>query len=569
MENESYEPNNEIFKDTQYFVPGQMILHVEHPSNVTQATLTKAITDFLSGQATVQSEKQVKSSKSKKTREQVVLQDDHEPGYQPNIEEQPWKEKFLPPNKEAILTFPLENDRGLVFSLAPARSNDPKMPQKDLFNLLVSINDEIGDNGLDIGSNVTLRSVSPNWLMSSAHHGSATGGPGGWPVEAHPPLSDAEWKPRLLNAQGNTILPSNTTAQGAGVDVAILDTAPTQHALDTAHSEFRWQHGLIESIWRPNNRPLHLHPAAGTDFHTLRPTINYSVRRHRYWMRDHGLFVAGIIHAMAPEATLHLYEVLNPYGIGNIETVAQGLCNVIKDMRVLKGVKRPLIINCSFMLDIPDESALKKEFQIRRPASGVLMPMIMSIREIFELLASQKKVLMVAAAGNDSSQSQRKPTRYPAAFKGVYGVGALPQNATPTFAGAGGIYRAATYSNNADDQNPDEGYMTLGGEDGVEQGILGVYIDDFPKTSFWWSMLDRLFGWSTPSRVRYRRNTTGWAWWAGTSFAAAILSGTLAILPAQSANSLLNFGTSQTTLLGIAQPIGTARGETVIMVKQG
>jgi hypothetical protein len=42
-----------------------------------------------------------------------------------------------------------------------------------------------------------------------------------------------------------------------------------------------------------------------------------------YRMTDHGLFVAGIIHTIAPQAELHLIEVLNPYGVGDLESITR------------------------------------------------------------------------------------------------------------------------------------------------------------------------------------------------------------------------------------------------------
>ena len=49
--------------------------------------------------------------------------------------------------------------------------------------------------------------------------------------------------------------------------------------------------------------------------------------------------------------------------------------------------------------------------------------------------------------------------------------------------------------------------MTLGGEPGEEQGVLGLYLGEFPGGE---------------------PNCTRWAWWAGTSFATPILTGAIA-----------------------------------------
>ncbi|HMD79878.1 MAG TPA: S8/S53 family peptidase, partial [Anaerolineales bacterium] len=219
------------------------------------------------------------------------------------------------------------------------------------------------------------------------------------------------------------------------------------------------------------------------------------------------------------------------------------------------------VINCSFMLNLPDHSALDENLE----------RMTVSIREIFERLGTQQKLVMVAAAGNEGHILRpRPPTLYPAAFRNVFGVGAL-KNARPGF---NGIYQAAAYSNWADDQNSDEGYMTLGGEGGAEQGILGLYIGEFPTLSFFWRIWDDFFGWlfgpSSHAHVKYRRNTTAWAWWTGTSFSAAILSGILAALPSQPGNrrSLDSFRNAQIALDRITQPSSSGQVEKVISAEQ-
>ena len=62
-----------------------------------------------------------------------------------------------------------------------------------------------------------------------------------------------------------------------------------------------------------------------------------------------------------------------------------------------------------------------------------------------------------------------------------------------------------------------------------------------------------------PRYIRYRPNRTGWAWWAGTSFATPIVSGMLA------ANGALDYR----SVLDPAYSGTTPPGEKVILVQQG
>jgi subtilisin family serine protease len=126
----------------------------------------------------------------------------------------------------------------------------------------------------------------------------------------------------------------------------------------------------------------------------------------------------------------------------------------------------------------------------------------------------------VAAAGNDGRKDDnpRVQARYPAALKSVEGVGAFPIK--PEKVGAKKRkYRPTMFSNLS--EGPDsrgvvtKGVVTLGGEEGEGNGVLGLYIGEFPSCC---------------------RNESKWAWWAGTSFATPILTGALASVLSRTGN---------------------------------
>ncbi len=87
------------------------------------------------------------------------------------------------------------------------------------------------------------------------------------------------------------------------------------------------------------------------------------------------------------------------------------------------------------------------------------------------------------------------------------GVGALPKDVAPDFTTQ--KYPSSSYSNIADVPNTVTKIATLGGEEGEGQGVLGLYLGEFPGCE------------NLP-------NCTKWAWWAGTSFAAPILTAAIA-----------------------------------------
>ena len=188
-----------------------------------------------------------------------------------------------------------------------------------------------------------LHYILPNTLMSSAPHLPASGGPGVWPVEAaQPGIGQSKFSYPGIQNSGKYI---NPTA-GQGVEVAILDTSPIKNELDGALK--LWPgHPLLSSLWG-SNRKLELKPMRyiSADWTNI---DHFSPMGHRYLMPDHGLFVAGIINSIVPQAQLNLYEVLNHYGIGSYKSVYTGLKRVLGNYRM--GQK--LVINLSLVLSLP------------------------------------------------------------------------------------------------------------------------------------------------------------------------------------------------------------------------
>ncbi|HET9907543.1 MAG TPA: S8/S53 family peptidase [Anaerolineales bacterium] len=448
-----------------------------------------------------------------------------------------WKEMLEMPQAATanVITLPFTNERGMPFSLVrvPVKAEFlEKDSDQTVREILKGAYADLQQNNLpDLAGGYSIEDFSLNWLFSSLHHGGATGGPGGPPTEATPPTGGVQSFRVVsqITSLANAInMPTQTNAY-----VAILDTAPTSEAVvDTYHNKWP-KHLGIERLFGTNftGGRLTIHPA---NLATLYSMEHFSPMLHNYLMPDHGTFVAGIINSGAPDADLHLYQVLNRYGVGTFTSIAQGIRDAIRD---LAHLGRPLIINCSFQFCLPDgtyQAALITD--LGRPLAGLTY----SMRQLFEVeILKYSNIMVVASAGNNSDNSANPPNRvdarFPAAFNNVIGVGALP-NGNPT---TNNIYTPASYSNFADDPHG-TGFMTLGGEPGTGNGIRGIYISDFPGST--------------------NNNQTGWAWWAGTSFAAAIITGWLAGELSSNSGFLPPTSTPQ---LG-----QTLDGEAVILIQQ-
>ena len=452
-----------------------------------------------------------------------------------------------------------------AFSLIPVRIEQNEQPMEDNTDKYVQpsqlayLIQKLDDTRKDIAPDgVTLEAVTPNWLASPASEYGGGGGPGSLPV---PYAGDPGSAPYKINLPGeiNKLWHPNEDERGRGVKVVILDTAPCLHDLTWAYERYqkvnprnrKKHHPLIESLLRPGG-PFHLHPASKDDLFRMRAV---HLRDHNYNMTDHGLFVAGIIHSIAPAAEIHLYEVLNSEGVGDLVTIYKALLDIALEQYQLKlrGKEPLLVVNCSLMLNIPlnGDPAFPNTAKLiptkNPPIVGHrLTDMDRPLVELMKTGFSERSGLpikamcdllslldskVIAAAGNDwrAGDAGRPQARMPASFESVQGVGAYPKDQNLNAFVNTGDYQAASYSNLSDD--PDSvGIMALGGEAGEGKGVLGIYIGEFPpldELTFGQRIIKCLIE-LLGGRYVEPRNKSDWAWWAGTSFATPIVTGSVA-----------------------------------------
>ena len=414
----------------------------------------------------------------------------------------------------------------------------------------------------DLGNGAQVLATPLNWLVSGMPGQSGTGGPGSWPV---PYRGAPELAPYEIN------LPAGLHAsksKGENVEVFILDTMPCQSELTTAYNAWKDKHPLIHSLLRPNGL-LELHPMNAVDQHRLRDLQTFG---HDYKMTDHGLFAAGLIHSIVPCAKIHLVEVLNHYGVGDTDSILNGLKIAIDCMDKKPDIS--FVVNCSFTCNLPltTEHCITLETDARGCFSDLFTQFDRDLeREIIEQIKNDPKWIekqrlalehscdeifdsrsrVIAAAGNDRkpNQASAPQARYPAAFGTVQGVGALPKEPLLTSVGK---RESSSYSNLADIPSS-VGIMTLGGEGGEGQGVLGMYLGEFPGGE---------------------ANRSKWAWWAGTSFATPIASAVIALQQSElhKPNSVAHHTQEAIDRLHVAGTIKNGLGEgntDVLDVTQG
>ena len=398
--------------------------------------------------------------------------------------------------------------------------------------------------------------VSLNWLLGAGPEPGGTGGPGGRPTPFRGPTNTDKYKiqpsPKFLE--------KFKMSNGEKVTVAILDTAYEEDELKNLKPQ--GSHDLYEALLG-NNKRLTVHPDETVKDYLPGVTID----GHDYDMTDHGLFVAGIINSLAPQAELHLYQVLNKYGLGDLRSIARALKDVYD-----RFSNKKLVVNLSLTINIPLERGhIKSDDDV----IGNKLVAVAQIKKDDNLVDNSAKKLkdwydrqslfaeqicdlayalgfrVIAAAGNNRDEKQqpgRPHACYPAALESVLGVGALPKSDPPQDNTK--KLKTTSYSNKSD--RPQEtGITTLGGEEGDEQGVLGIYLGNFPPET-------------NPDQDS---NTNGWGWWAGTSFATPIISGlTAAVLSAMPDGSTTEAAIAK---LFEAQEWKTEDDEDVLYVTQG
>jgi hypothetical protein len=365
------------------------------------------------------------------------------------------------------------------------------------------------------------------------------GGPGGLPF------------PQLQNVKPGDYrfkLPDNLLHNGGdGVDVVILDTAPKPDEWNTAVDNFP-NHPLIQSLGKvpvsgaiPNNAKFAIiddylgvatEMAIANDLRTRGLTS--------YPMVDHGLFIAGIIRSIAPQASIRLYRVLCDDGAGRrsiVENAIQDITKPAADEAIINpNNKKSLIFNCSLNIILRNA----EDYNNRNQCGDVE-------DEWAEPQGDLDSITIVGAAGNEGRYATRlkpphphdlKPPRprYPAGFNRILGVTGLTEDDER----ASYANWAEDYDVNNDAQPPNPyafppGVGEVNGQNRV--GIATMGGDVFPVGHVTvTNPFDSILGIYTTydglpgSAYQVLHKHPGWARWSGTSFANAIVTGVLALI---------------------------------------
>jgi hypothetical protein len=180
-----------------------------------------------------------------------------------------------------------------------------------------------------------------------------------------------------------------TSVTGAGVRVGVFDTCPfdPQPAAGPQHMPLNW-------VTPPLDLNLSFPP-----FFAAPPVAPGSPD-----VRDHGLFVCGLVHAVAPACDLHLFRVLDEHARGDLFSLNLALLHFIDQVLVDRE-------NASIW-----GAVINLSLGIGQPEGVAALELILAIAHCHGLA-------IVAAAGNDSwGAPQPEPAQVPASYDFVTGV---------------------------------------------------------------------------------------------------------------------------------------------------
>lgn len=412
---------------------------------------------------------------------------------------------------------------------------------------------------------IPIIAAMPNWLGNGSPTCGGHGGPGAPPIPFPPDVSCGTspgfWPIQLPDLDPKLHPTPLADTTGEGVTVFVLDTMPKctpEELLDIATKAGNDNHLLPEiaqqmmSSTQPFIKRIYqklpdLITEGASDY--IEGGQDIYGELYGFDMKDHGLFVTGIVRDIAPRVNIEYIRVLNDAGTFDTHTLIHELHRIQKriDKDVEEGGLRnqPVVINLSLTIMPSQEELAAVWFESSNSYSTDAFTQVMSDTErlrvgLHKIIQSltHSGVVIVAAAGNDSNNPEtpmRIGPRYPAAFSEVISVGAVDRYG-----------KAASYSNYPALPPNNNGIATYGGAKPQPVPPVGpggpVPPGDFgpdPHTMTTAEDVDGLVGvYSSPrypalaisdSPQDYKApSEDAWAFWCGTSFATPIISGVAA-----------------------------------------
>lgn len=260
-----------------------------------------------------------------------------------------------------------------------------------------------------LGSQANLVHKDPNWLTGHPFEPEGSpfepegspfepeGSAGGAPAPEAPP----EWFLRQWAFQVIELAPAEGLYPGGGVRVGIFDSSPYGDVHPGAQA--------LKIIHQPEVPPPWelkvIHPKAWAQ---LPP----SSRAH-FDVRNHGYYIAGLVHAVARQSEINLIRVLGNDNRGDLYTLLRSIFDFLKGAAVDQPPETGAVLSLSLGIRVPPEEA-----KFGLPISVLALQYLLNAAGCLDVVA-------VAAAGNNSAKTRLpEPSNLPAAWVSTIGVAA-------------------------------------------------------------------------------------------------------------------------------------------------
>jgi len=390
------------------------------------------------------------------------------------------------------------------------------------------------------GHGIQILAASPHMYCGGTQDHVTQGCPAGPPIpiptEANCQSSPGLWPIEL--SHGDKI------DTGKGVMVFILDSFPKRQEISRAAKNAGENNKLLFEVdkrvtfnYQFDNQVDALDVSGQ---HEISVAKDIYGRHTNSRLPDHGLFIAGIVHSIASDASIECIRVLNDYCVGDTNVLHRALRYIHNRMSEINPdtnqpgdlYKKPVVINMSLVIPTDEEAEL---LGVKTKRSGkkniIRTDLLAAVQSLVGLGA-----FFVASAGNEGDNPMNPPGQipdalYPANFandkvKGIISVGATNSaDKVASYSNFPGPLGISTYGGEipkAIPSKPPEHSLTSGSNTKIKDidALIGIYSSEtYPSLST-----------DDNDNTYHAPNNNGWAYWYGTSFSTPIISAILACI---------------------------------------